>query len=45
LKTLQEIFRVEPLLGAAANPETKDLRDFFRGNCGDGADDDKDCGN
>jgi hypothetical protein len=44
LKTLQEIFRVEPLLGAAANPETKDLSDFFKGNCGDGAGDDKDCG-
>ena len=30
LKTLQEIFGVEPLLGAAADPATKDLRDFFR---------------
>ena len=29
LKTLQEIFRVEPLLGAAAKPETKDISDFF----------------
>jgi hypothetical protein len=44
LKTLQEIFRVEPLLGAAANPETRDLSDFFKSNCGDGAGDDKDCG-
>jgi hypothetical protein len=30
LKTLQEIFGVGPLLGAAGNPATKDLRDFFR---------------
>ena len=40
LKTLQEIFHVEPLLGAAADPDTKDLSDFFKGNCGG---DDKDC--
>jgi hypothetical protein len=34
LKTLQEIFDVEPLLGAAANPKTKDLRDLFKSeNC------------
>jgi hypothetical protein len=39
LKTLQEIFHVEPLLGAAADPETKDLCDLFKGNCGD----DEDC--
>jgi phosphatidylinositol-3-phosphatase len=32
LKTLQEIFHVEPLLGAAADPETKDLSDLFRGD-------------
>jgi hypothetical protein len=31
LKTLQEIFHVGPLLGAAANPATNDLSDFFRG--------------
>ncbi|MBV8477392.1 MAG: phosphoesterase [Acidobacteria bacterium] len=30
LKTLQEIFQVGPLLGAAGKPATKDLRDFFR---------------
>jgi len=35
LKTLQEIFHVEPLLGAAADPETKDLSDLFKGACGD----------
>jgi hypothetical protein len=35
LKTLQEIFHVTPLLGAAADPATKDLSDFFNGNCGD----------
>jgi len=35
LKTLQEIFHVEPLLGAAADPETKDLSDLFKGDCGD----------
>ena len=35
LKTFEEIFGVEPLLGAAANPETKDLSDFFKGTCGD----------
>jgi len=44
LKTLQEIFHVEPLLGAAADPETKDLSDFFKGNCGDEAGDGKGCG-
>lgn len=37
LKTLEEIFNVQPLLGAAADSETKDLRDFFKGNCGDGS--------
>lgn len=30
LKTLEEIFGVEPLLGAAADPETTDLSDFFK---------------
>jgi len=35
LKTLQEIFHVEPLLGAAADPETKDLSDLFKGACSD----------
>ena len=33
LKTLQEIFGVEPLLGGAANPGTKDLSDLFKRNC------------
>jgi hypothetical protein len=33
LKTFQEIFHVEPLLGAAADPKTKDLSDLFKGNC------------
>jgi hypothetical protein len=36
LKTLQEIFGVKPLLGAAADPATKDLSDLFKGNCKDG---------
>jgi hypothetical protein len=44
LKTLQEIFHVEPFLGAAADPETKDLSDFFKGNCGDGTGDGNRCG-
>lgn len=39
LKTLQEIFGVKPLLGAAANPATKDLSDFFKSD-----DDDDDDG-
>lgn len=30
LKTLQEIFNVKPLLGAAADPKTKDLSDLFQ---------------
>jgi phosphatidylinositol-3-phosphatase len=30
LKTLQEIFQVGPLLGAAADPETNDLSDLFK---------------
>ena len=29
LKTIEEIFGVKPLLGAAGNPATKDLRDLF----------------
>ncbi len=36
LKTFQEIFNVQPLLGAAADPKTKDLSDLFRASCGDG---------
>jgi len=40
LKTLQEIFNVQPLLGAAANPQTKDLSDLFKGPCKDGDDPD-----
>jgi hypothetical protein len=40
LKTLQEIFDVQPLLGAAADPETKDLSDLFKGSCKDGDDSD-----
>jgi hypothetical protein len=44
LKTLQEIFDVEPLLGAAADDKTKDLRDWFRNACdGDHDADDKGC--
>jgi phosphatidylinositol-3-phosphatase len=43
LKTLQEIFNVRPFLGAAADPETKDLSDLFRGHCGGGAGQDQDC--
>ena len=39
LKTLQEIFGVTPLLGAAGNPKTKDLSDFFRGHCPQNGDD------
>jgi hypothetical protein len=34
LKTLEEIFGVQPLLGAAADRETNDLSDLFKGNCG-----------
>ncbi|HEY6338395.1 MAG TPA: hypothetical protein VIW68_07860 [Candidatus Sulfotelmatobacter sp.] len=30
LKTLEEIFHVTPLLGAAAYPETIDLSDLFK---------------
>jgi hypothetical protein len=33
LKTLQEIFHVDPLLGAAGDRETKDLSDLFKGHC------------
>ena len=43
LKTLQEIFDVEPLLGAAADPATKDLSDLFKGNCRDGNDNSEGC--
>lgn len=41
LKTFEEIFNVAPLLGAAADPATKDLSDFFK--CGDGNDDGEEC--
>ena len=34
---------LSPLLGAAADPETKDLSDLFRGNCTDRDDDHGDC--
>ena len=34
LKTLEEIFGVQPFLGAAADRETNDLTDLFKGNCG-----------
>lgn len=34
LKTFEEIFHVSPLLGGAANPQTNDLSDFFRGGPG-----------
>jgi hypothetical protein len=40
LKTLQEIFDVQPLLGAAADPKTKDLSDLFKGHCKAGDDPD-----
>ena len=43
LKTLQEIFGVEPLLGAAADPKTNDLSDLFKGPCGNGNDNGQDC--
>lgn len=43
LKTLQEIFGVEPLLGAAADPKTNDLSDLFKGRCGNGDDNGQDC--
>ena len=43
LKTLQEIFHVEPLLGAAAESETKDLSDLFNGSCTDRDDDHGNC--
>lgn len=34
LKTIEEIFDVQPLLGAAADDKTKDLCDLFAGGCG-----------
>jgi len=43
LKTLQEIFHVDPLLGAAADSATRDLGDFFKGNCEESHDNDNDC--
>ena len=45
LKTLQEIFHVAPLLGAAGDPETKDLSDFFNGDCGNETSSNTNCGN
>ena len=36
LKTLQEIFGVEPLLGGAADSATRDLGDLFRRGGSDG---------
>ena len=30
LKTIEEIFQVTPLLGGAADPKTKDLKDLFK---------------
>jgi hypothetical protein len=38
LKTLEEIFDVQPLLGAAADTKTKDLSDLFKGHCKAGDD-------
>ena len=35
LKTIEEIFDLQPLLGAAADNKTKDLCDLFEGGCGD----------
>jgi hypothetical protein len=43
VKTLEEIFDVQPLLGAAADPKTKDLSDFFKGNCGNANDRSENC--
>jgi phosphatidylinositol-3-phosphatase len=37
LKTLEEIFGVQPFLGAAGDRQTNDLSDFFKGNCGNGS--------
>ena len=34
LKTIEEIFDLQPLLGAAADGNTKDLCDLFDGGCG-----------
>jgi hypothetical protein len=34
LKTIEEIFDLQPLLGAAADDKTKDLCDLFHGGCG-----------
>ena len=33
LKTIEEIFELQPLLGAAADDKTKDLCDLFEGGC------------
>jgi phosphatidylinositol-3-phosphatase len=43
LKTLEEIFGVEPLLGAAADPHTNDLSDLFKEQCGNGNDGNQNC--
>jgi hypothetical protein len=43
LKTLEEIFGVQPLLGAAANGQTNDLSDLFKGQGGNGNNDDGNC--
>lgn len=40
LKTLQEIFNVQPLLGGAADPKINDLSDLFKGHCKSGDDPD-----
>jgi hypothetical protein len=39
LKTMQEIFQVRPLLGAAASPTTNDLSDLFQSEQGTGKSD------
>jgi phosphatidylinositol-3-phosphatase len=43
LKTLEEIFGVEPLLGAAADPQTNDLSDLFKEPCGNINDGNENC--
>jgi hypothetical protein len=43
VKTIEEIFGVEPLLAAAADPKTNDLSDFFKGNCGNADDRSENC--
>lgn len=41
LKTIEEIFDLQPLLGAAADDKTKDLCDLFEGGCRGDRDDDE----